>query len=176
MAGVSLADTADLMGHKDLATTQIYARVAGASVINCYYTARAIRVSSTPTKTVDCPNLPFSDNQRNIAGGKTSLNLSRRVISPACIAGVLISPFLVKLESVRRDQRGTFKIHSAGYVVKDGERISVAPSPYDSRRPERRPDINRGEEPDRMFFVADDRNLVCLKLRNGECRGVFFAS
>ena len=27
MAGVSLADIADLMGHKDLATTQIYARV-----------------------------------------------------------------------------------------------------------------------------------------------------
>jgi len=27
MAGVSLADIADLLGHKDLATTQIYARV-----------------------------------------------------------------------------------------------------------------------------------------------------
>ena len=27
MAGVSLADIADLMGHKDLATTQIYAKV-----------------------------------------------------------------------------------------------------------------------------------------------------
>ena len=28
MAGVSLADIADLMGHRDLATTQIYAKVA----------------------------------------------------------------------------------------------------------------------------------------------------
>jgi site-specific recombinase XerD len=27
MAGVSLADIADLMGHKDLATTQVYAKV-----------------------------------------------------------------------------------------------------------------------------------------------------
>ena len=27
MAGVSLADIADLLGHKDLATTQIYAKV-----------------------------------------------------------------------------------------------------------------------------------------------------
>ncbi|MCI0421974.1 MAG: tyrosine-type recombinase/integrase, partial [Acidobacteria bacterium] len=27
MAGVSMADIADLMGHKDLATTQIYAKV-----------------------------------------------------------------------------------------------------------------------------------------------------
>lgn len=27
MAGVSLADNADLLGHKDLATTQIYAKV-----------------------------------------------------------------------------------------------------------------------------------------------------
>jgi hypothetical protein len=27
MAGVSLADIADLMGHKDLATTQMYAKV-----------------------------------------------------------------------------------------------------------------------------------------------------
>ena len=28
LAGVSLADIADLMGHRDLATTQIYAKVA----------------------------------------------------------------------------------------------------------------------------------------------------
>ena len=27
MAGVNLADIADLLGHKDLATTQIYAKV-----------------------------------------------------------------------------------------------------------------------------------------------------
>ena len=63
----------------------------GASVINCCYAARGIRVSSTTTKTVVCPNLTFSENQRSIACGKISLNVSRRVVSPAWIAGVLIS-------------------------------------------------------------------------------------
>ena len=42
-------------------------------------------------KTDDCPNLTFSDNQRSIVGGKISLNVSRRVVNPACIAGVLTS-------------------------------------------------------------------------------------
>jgi hypothetical protein len=38
-----------------------------------------------------------------------------------------------------------------------------------SRRPEPRPDVNGGEDPDWMFFVAADRpNLVRLKLRNGK--------
>ena len=77
---------------------------------------------------------------------------------------------LVEFESVSDDQGDTVKIHSAGYILKDGECVSVASSPYDGRRPEPRPDINRGEDPDWMFFVADDRpNLVRLKLRNGEC-------
>jgi hypothetical protein len=40
----------------------------------------------TRTKTVDCPNLTFSDNQRSIAVGMTSLNVSRRVVSqPASV-------------------------------------------------------------------------------------------
>jgi hypothetical protein len=39
----------------------------------------------------DCPNLTFSDNQRSIADGKISLNVNRRVVNPACIAGVLTS-------------------------------------------------------------------------------------
>jgi hypothetical protein len=31
------------------------------------------------------------------------------------------------------------------------------------------PDVNRGEDPDRVFFVADDRaNLVYLKLLHDE--------
>jgi hypothetical protein len=64
----------------------------GASVINCCYAANGIGVSSTTTKTVDCPDLTFSDTHRNIAGGKISLNVNGRVVSPACIAGVLISP------------------------------------------------------------------------------------
>src|SRR5262249_4023661 len=36
-------------------------------------------------------------------------------------------PF-VKLEAVSGDQRDTFKIHSAGYVLKEGEHVSVASS------------------------------------------------
>ena len=76
---------------------------------------------------------------------------------------------LVKLEAVCGDQRDTFKIHSAGYVLKESERISVASSPYDGRRPKPRPDVNRGEDPDRVFLAADDRpNLVGLKLRDGK--------
>ena len=55
----------------------------GASVINWCYGARGIPV--------DCWNLTFSDNQRSIAGGKISLNVSCRVVNPACIAGVLTS-------------------------------------------------------------------------------------
>jgi hypothetical protein len=76
----------------------------------------------------------------------------------------------VKCESVRHDQRDTSEIHSTGYILKEGERVSLASSSYDSRRPEPRPDVNRGEDPDRMFFVSDDRlKLVCLKLHDGEC-------
>jgi len=76
---------------------------------------------------------------------------------------------LVELESVGGDQRGTFEIHSAGYVLKESERVGVASSPYDRRRPNPRPDVNRGEDPDRVFLVADDRpNLVSLKLRDCE--------
>jgi hypothetical protein len=78
---------------------------------------------------------------------------------------------VVELESVCGDQRGTFEIHSAGYVLKESERISVASSSCDGRRPKPRPDVNRRENPDRMFFFADDRpHLFCLKLRNVECR------
>jgi hypothetical protein len=69
------------------------------SVINCCYAARGIRVSSTTTKTIDCPNLTFSENQRTIACGKISLNVSRRVVSLTCIAGVLTSPNFRKLQS-----------------------------------------------------------------------------
>jgi hypothetical protein len=71
---------------------------------------------------------------------------------------------LVEFESVSGDQRDTFKIHSAGYVLKESERVSVASSPYDSRRPKPRPDVNRGEDPDRVFLAADD----CPNLRQPE--------
>src|SRR5262245_11420366 len=63
----------------------------GASVINCCHAARVIGVSLTMTKVVDRPNATLFDTQRTIADGKISLNVNRRVVSPACIAGVLIS-------------------------------------------------------------------------------------
>ena len=40
---------------------------------------------------------------------------------------------LVKLKAVCGDQGDTFKIHSAGYVLKEGEPVSVASSSYDGR-------------------------------------------
>ena len=73
-------------GRKPLAIEPL-----GASAINCCYAARDIGVSSTTTKAVDCPDLTFSDTHRKIAGVKISLNVNRRVVSPACIPGVLIS-------------------------------------------------------------------------------------
>jgi hypothetical protein len=60
----------------------------GCFVINCCYAARGIGVSSTTTKTVDCPDLTFSDIHTNVADWKISLNVNRRVARPACIAGV----------------------------------------------------------------------------------------
>jgi hypothetical protein len=44
------------------------------------------------TETVDCPNMTFSDTQKTDAHGKISLNVNRRVVNLACIAGVLTSP------------------------------------------------------------------------------------
>jgi DDE domain len=53
---------------------------------------------------------------------------------------------------------------------KESERVSVTSSAYDGRRPKPRPDVNRGEDPNRAFLAADDRpNLVGLKLREGKC-------
>jgi hypothetical protein len=39
----------------------------------------------------------------------------------------------------------------------------------DCRRPKPGPDLNRGEDPDRLFLAEDDRaNLVYSKLGNGD--------
>src|SRR5262245_20847979 len=38
---------------------------------------------------------------------------------------------LVKKETVCGDQRGTFKSHSADYILEEGKRVSVASSPHD---------------------------------------------
>jgi hypothetical protein len=63
--------------------------------------------------------------------------------------------------------RDTFKIHLAGYVLKESTRVSVASSPYDCRRPKPRPALDRGKDPNGLFLVVDDHtNLICLKLRD----------
>ena len=70
---------------------------SGASVINCCYAELLLCCERHP-RLIDndqdgrFSNMTFSDTQRTIAGGKISLNVSRRLVSPACIAGVLTSP------------------------------------------------------------------------------------
>jgi hypothetical protein len=45
----------------------------------------------------------------------------------------------------------------------------VAPTPDNCRRPESRPDVDHGEDPDRLFLAPDNRfDLVCLKLYRGQ--------
>jgi hypothetical protein len=76
---------------------------------------------------------------------------------------------MVKLESVRGDQRETFETHSAGYISEKGESVPVAPSSDDGRWPKPRPDIDRDENPDRLVLAANNcAELICLKFRNGE--------
>ena len=122
-----------------------------------------------------------SSNRHAVADQRSSLDLDDAIV-PTGLDHLAVQTrwpkdatdnFLVEVESVRGDQRDTFKIHSAGYVLEEGERVSVASSSYDGRRPKPRPDVNRGEDPDRMFLVADDRaNLVRLKLRDCESSAI----
>jgi hypothetical protein len=61
-------------------------------------------------------------------------------------------------------------LSGAAIVTPTVNPAQLTSSPYDGRRPKPRPDVNRGEEPDRVFLAADDRpNLVGLKLREGKC-------
>ena len=64
----------------------------GASVIECCYAASCTRLSSTMTKIVEraSTDLTFS-HTRTIVDEKISRNVSRRVVRPACMAGVLTS-------------------------------------------------------------------------------------
>ena len=79
--------------------------------------------------------------------------------------------FFVELESVRGYQRKTHEIHAVRNISKEGERVSVAPSPDDRRRPEPRIDVDRDEYPDRLLLATDDRaNLVGLQLLDGQAR------
>jgi hypothetical protein len=75
----------------------------------------------------------------------------------------------IKGESVRGDQRDTFEIRPAGDIPEEGECVSIASSSRDGRRPEPRPDLDRGEDPDGLFLVVEDRtNLICLKFCDGD--------
>jgi hypothetical protein len=49
--------------------------------------------------------------------------------------------------------------HAVGNVSKEGERVSIAPSANDRRRPEPRPDVDRSKDPDRPFLAAHDRGI-----------------
>ena len=76
---------------------------------------------------------------------------------------------LVNLESVGGDQRGNFKIHSVGKVLKQIQRVAVASFADHRRWPKPRPDVDHNENPDRLFPAPNDRSdLVCLNLRDGE--------
>jgi hypothetical protein len=71
----------------------------------------------------------------------------------------------IKGESVRGNQRDTFEIRSAEDIPEDGEGVSIASSSHDCRRPKPRPDLDRGEDPNGLFLVVDDRtDLIRLKL------------
>jgi hypothetical protein len=105
----------------------------GASVINCCSAPDASEYRQTRTKTVDCPNLTFSNNRRSIAGGKISLNVSGRVVNPACIAGVLTSaPILLGESAHRRRQFANFEADIV--AVFRGEWLSLANSEFARNR------------------------------------------
>ena len=60
-------------------------------------------------------------------------------------------------------------MHSLRNVSKEGERVAVAPSPDDGRRPQTRPDVNRSENPEGLLLTTDERaNLVGLKFLDGQ--------
>jgi hypothetical protein len=73
--------------------TILFGLFVGASVIKCCYAARDIGISSTVDENVDLPNanMTLIDFTKVIADEKISLNVSRRLVSPICIAGVLTS-------------------------------------------------------------------------------------
>jgi hypothetical protein len=76
----------------------------GASVIKCCYAARDIGISSTVDESVDLrnANMTLIDFKKVIADQKISLNVSLRLVSPACIAGVLTR---FRISALPRDRR-----------------------------------------------------------------------
>ena len=78
----------------------------------------------------------------------------------------------VELESVRDDQGPGHEVHPRRDVANERQRIPVAASPDDGRRPETRPDVDRRENPRRPGLAAGERaDLVDLKLLNDDAGG-----
>ena len=65
----------------------------GASAIECCYAATGIRLSSPRTDLAEQTNthMTFFHTKRIVVDEKTSLNVSRRFVRPAWMAGVLTS-------------------------------------------------------------------------------------
>jgi len=76
---------------------------------------------------------------------------------------------LVEIESVGDDQWKTLKGHPVGNVAHEGERVPVASSADYGRRPETRPDFDRGEDPRYPVLApGEGANLVGLELLDSE--------
>src|SRR5687768_5315135 len=106
---------------------------------------------------------------------RSSLHLHDAIVSPGLDHPTIKTrwpkdssdDFLVKPESIRDHQRDLFEIHSAGKASKDRESALVASVANHSRRPESRPHLDHGEDPDWLFLASDDRfDFVCLKLHH----------
>ena len=70
----------------------------------------------------------------------------------------------IELESVRGDQSNTFVVRSFSNIAKQGQRVFVAASADDSRRPKPGPNLDDGEDPGWLLLTFDDRSdLVGLK-------------
>ena len=81
------------IGDQDLGLWCSTCCPVGASVIECCYAASCTRLSLTMTQIVQrvSTDLTFSHASKRIVDEKISLNVSRRFVRPACMAGVLTS-------------------------------------------------------------------------------------
>src|SRR4029077_14294454 len=71
----------------------------------------------------------------------------------------------IELKSVRRDQGNVFWVRSFSNIPKQSQRVVVAASADYGRRPESGPDLDSGEDPDRLLFTLRYRaDLVGLEL------------
>jgi hypothetical protein len=72
----------------------------------------------------------------------------------------------IELKSVRGDQRNIFVVRSFSNIPEQGQRVFVAASADDSRRPKSRPNLDGCEDPGRLLLSLDDRpDLVGPKFR-----------